>query len=560
MTSTKTITSTGGWESFETIEVPNILLSAGKHVLKFYIDSGVEFNIASIKFSKTGETDQSTFTALNGHTKSMNKVNVAVNQSIDLATVPSSISNFTLLVNGNETPISSVVTNSTKNRTIEITTSEILIYTDVIKVSYNGTLIKSQSGKTLETFSNLTIRNTLTPLFVLPRKIEAEDFVTMVGLGIEDTTDDGGGKNLGYTDANDYTDYIVYSETNAPYQVNFRLAAQNNTGQIGLYLVDSNGSETELAKINTPVTGGWQTWATVSSNVIIPSGIHTLRMKVLTGGFNLNWMEFILLDDNGDADGDGILDEEDNCPNTVAGATVDVHGCEVFTLPTDNFKIEVKGETCPGKKNGKIIITPTLTHNYQLRINGVVRSFTAGITLSGLTSNTYNLCITVVGQEFMQCFELVIDEGITVSGRAHLSSNKATVQIEKGTAPFKVFVNGDLLFEALSNTIDVNVKHGDLLEVKSAIDCEGVITKKIELFDSIVAYPNPSRGHFEIIIPEMEKPVKMEVFNGMGQLIETIDYQNHFGKLKVDLSDKPKGMYLAKVYLNNLKVLKLIKQ
>ena len=560
ITSTKSVTTTGGWETFQTIEVPNILLNTGKHVLKFYIDSGVEFNISSIKFSKTGEIDQSAFTALNGHTDSMNKVDVAVNQSIDLTTVSSSLSNFTLLVNGNETPISSVVSNSETNRTIEISTNKILIYTDVIKVSYNGTGIKSQNGKILETFSNLIIRNTLNPLFVLPTKIEAEAFVKMVGLGIEDTTDDGGGKNLGYTDANDFADYIVYSETTAPYQVNFRVAAQNNTGKIGLYLVDSTGNESELGTVNTPVTGGWQTWTTVSANLNMPEGIHTLRMKVLTGGFNLNWMEFILLESNGDVDGDGILDENDECPNTVAGATVDMHGCEVFTLPANNFNIEVKGETCPGKKNGKIIITPVETHNYQLTINGTVRSFSAGITLGGLLPKTYSLCISVEGEEFVQCFEIEVKEGTTVSGRIGLFNNLANVQIENGTTPYKVFLNDELLFETMSNNIDVNVKHGDLLQVKTAIECEGVIEKKIELFESIVAYPNPSSGLFKISIPASENQVNIDIYNVLGQLIEGKNYNLNSGRIQLDITNKPKGIYIVKVYLEKPITLKLIKE
>jgi len=561
ITSIKSVTPTGGWESFQTIEVPNILLNAGKHVLKFQFDSEGEFNISSIKFSKTGETATSDFTVLNGHTNTTNKVDVVVNQSIDLATVAASKGNLTLLINDVETPITSVITNAAKNRTIEITTSKTLIYTDDIKVTYNGTAIKSETGKTLNTFSNSVVRNTLTPLFILPRKIEVESFVKMVGLAIENTTDEGGGKNLGYTDANDYADYLIYSETTAPYQVDFRVAAQNNAGEIGLYLVDSNENETALTTVTTPVTGGWQTWTTVSGNLNMPAGINTLRMRVLKGGFNFNWMDFMLLESNGDGDGDEILDEDDDCPNTVAGATVDIHGCAVFTLPTDNFKIEAKGETCPDRKNGKIIITPTEQHKYQLTINsGVVRSFTTGITLGSLAPNTYNLCLSVEGEEFKQCFELVIPQGTTVSGKSSVINNKATVQIEKGTAPYKVFVNGEVLFETMSKSIDVNVKNGDLLEVKTAVACEGVIAKKIELFESVVAYPNPGNGHFDIALPVSDSEVKIEVYNTLGQLIEANNYHILFGKVQVNLSNKPNGLYIAKVYLEKPITLKLIKE
>lgn len=560
VTATKTVATTGGWEKFQTIEIPSINLNAGEHVLKFQFDAATEFNISSIKFSKTGETSTSNFTAINGNTNSENTVDVVVNLDLDLTTVANSKSYFTLFVNNVETPITAVETTSEKNRSIQITTSKTLIYTDVIKVSYNGTTLKSETGKLLDVFSNLEIRNTLNTLFVLPTKIEAENYVSMVGLATEDTTDNGGGKNIGYTDANDYADYTIYSENAASYNVNFRLAVQSNTGQIGLYLVDENLNETELLKVTTPVTGGWQTWSTVTSKVIIPAGIHTLRMRVLTGGFNFNWMEFVLIETNGDLDGDGILDENDNCPNTTEGATVDINGCEVFTLPADNFSIVANGETCPDKKNGKIIITPKENYNYQLTINGLVRSFSNTITLASLAPDTYNFCITVDGETFKQCFELVIAAGTTISGKTSVTNNKATVIIEKGTAPFTVYVNDEVMFETTNSIIGVTVKQGDVVQVKTAIDCEGVITKKIDLLESVVAYPNPSKGIFEIAVPVLEEQLKIEIYNTYGQLIMSNQYQSKLGKVQVDLSNKPDGLYLVKVYLNNPITVKLIKE
>ncbi len=264
--------------------------------------------------------------------------------------------------------------------------------------------------------------------------------------------------------------------------------------------------------------------------------------------------------DENDIDGDGIPDENDDCPNTVAGATVDINGCAVFTLPTDNFKIEAKGETCPDRKNGKIIITPTENHNYQLTINGVVKNFSTGITLGSLAPNNYNLCLSVEGEEFKQCFELVIPQGTIISGKSSVKNNRATVQIEKGTAPYKVFVNGEVLFETMSTSIDINVKHGDLLQIKTAVACEGVIAKKIELLEAVVAYPNPSNGHYEIALPVSEGQVKIEVYNILGKLLESNNYQIISGKVHLNLSDKPNGLYIAKIYLEEPTTLKLLKE
>ncbi|MCH7676973.1 hypothetical protein IH879_18790, partial [candidate division KSB1 bacterium] len=60
---------------------------------------------------------------------------------------------------------------------------------------------------------------------------------------------------------------------------------------------------------------------------------------------------------DGDRDGDGILNDVDDCPNTAAGTIVDSSGCAIFTLPVDNFTIGAYGESCPNTENGKIEIS-----------------------------------------------------------------------------------------------------------------------------------------------------------------------------------------------------------
>ena len=47
-----------------------------------------------------------------------------------------------------------------------------------------------------------------------------------------------------------------------------------------------------------------------------------------------------------DDDDDGVLDVNDQCPDTPSGAKVDVTGCQVFELPVNNFKVEVGSATC----------------------------------------------------------------------------------------------------------------------------------------------------------------------------------------------------------------------
>ena len=223
--------------------------------------------------------------------------------------------NFSILVNGEERTISSVTADENGERTIILATEDYFVYTDKIKVSYDGTMITSQSGKILEPFTDLDIRNTLLKRQILPKKIQAEDFYFNSGFGVEETTDVGGGHNIGYSNPGDYADYLIYAENDKYYQVNIRTAAQNATGKIAFYLVDENAVETELCQVTTPKTGGWQIWETISTSVFIPKGAHTLRMGIISGEMNLNWYEFDMLD--AIDEGNNLLDEPIIYPNPI---------------------------------------------------------------------------------------------------------------------------------------------------------------------------------------------------------------------------------------------------
>jgi hypothetical protein len=206
-----------------------------------------------------------------------------------------------------------------------------------------------------------------------------------------------------------------------------------------------------------------------------------------------------------DDDNDGVKNDKDSCPNTIAGVLVDAAGC--FTLPASNFTVETQSETCPGKNNGQVRITALSGLNYTTTINGVNYNFTNTTTALNLPPNSYNICIGVTGQTYTQCYVVQVAAGTTVSGKSNVVSGKASVEIEKGTAPFTVFVNGQEQFETSAPLFSVDVKSGDVLEVKTAVSCEGIYSKTIDSLDGIFAYPNPTQGAFEITVPTAQTEV-----------------------------------------------------
>ncbi len=117
-------------------------------------------------------------------------------------------------------------------------------------------------------------------------RIEAESFCAMQGIQLEDTADNGGGQNAGWTDSGDWLDYRVEIPQDGEYTLTYRIASTANSGQLRL-LADS----TPVTDTNLPDTGGWQSWQSVSTTINLTAGTQTLRLEVTGPGFNLNWFE-----------------------------------------------------------------------------------------------------------------------------------------------------------------------------------------------------------------------------------------------------------------------------
>lgn len=258
-----------------------------------------------------------------------------------------------------------------------------------------------------------------------------------------------------------------------------------------------------------------------------------------------------------DDDNDGVKNDKDMCPNTTAGATVDAKGC--FTLSQDNFTIEAVGESCVGKKNGKIIITAKKAFNYSATINGLVYSFTNGQTVENLAPGTYEFCITVASDSYSQCFTAVIQNGTNAVGKTILISDKLSIDMEQGTAPYTVVVNGKNVFETTASSFSVDVNPGDFVEVQTAVACEGTINSKID-YASVVAFPNPTAGLFEIAVPVALQKVKVELVDAIAQLLSAETYHVNNGKVQMNLEALVAGVYFAKVYMDEVVIIKIIKQ
>jgi len=130
----------------------------------------------------------------------------------------------------------------------------------------------------------------------IPGTIEAESYFTQFGFQTEITGDDlGGGENIGWTDAGDYANYALDVPETGEYEVAYRVASIYGTGEFAL--VDS--IDQVLSQMVVPLTGDWQTYATIRDTIHLDAGVQNLTLEAITDSWNLNWMQFTRVEDEG---------------------------------------------------------------------------------------------------------------------------------------------------------------------------------------------------------------------------------------------------------------------
>ncbi len=110
------------------------------------------------------------------------------------------------------------------------------------------------------------------------------------GVDIENCSDSfSNGYDVEWIGTNEFLNYTINVTETGFYNVNIRVAGNNSGGKI-LFRVD-NHNVTDF--IDAPVTGGWNSWKTISdtSNIELTAGTHLLQVNFYFGGFNVNSFE-----------------------------------------------------------------------------------------------------------------------------------------------------------------------------------------------------------------------------------------------------------------------------
>ena len=281
--------NTGSYSNFVNKLTQGIYLPEGTFKLKMKMVTG-GYNLSTVNFDISEEIPEFSIEYAEAQ-EDLSTILLLLNQPLDTDQVIDS-SHFGVFVNSEEVSISDIEISEENPQVIYISLDEEYNFLDDISVSfYQESQIESIFSEFLIPFSQFPVYNNVSERIIIPGIVEAEDYIYQEGLSTEETSDINGGLNIGYTDVGDFADYLVLVTETGDYDINFRAASENQSGSILLQLIDGSNIQ-NLTQISLPITGGWQTWETVSATTNLSEGSYKLRLKVIQSGFNLNWIEF----------------------------------------------------------------------------------------------------------------------------------------------------------------------------------------------------------------------------------------------------------------------------
>jgi hypothetical protein len=128
------------------------------------------------------------------------------------------------------------------------------------------------------------------------RKLQAESADALNGVQTQDTTDEGGGQNVGWIASGDSLRYddIDFGPVPAT-QLEVRVASDaTDGGQMDVHLDKPDGQV--AGSLSVRRTGGWQNWRTELVTLKPVTGTHAIYLTFSRrdGGefVNLNWLQF----------------------------------------------------------------------------------------------------------------------------------------------------------------------------------------------------------------------------------------------------------------------------
>jgi hypothetical protein len=387
---TVNVPNTGWWQTWQTATA-TVTLPAGQQTLRVLSSSADAWNFNWFELKQGGSTV----------TNQPPSVTAGPNVTVVLPNSTAELTASAVDPDGSITAISWTKVAGPAQGTLANPTAPVTSVSNLVQGTYTFRVTVVDDAGATATAEEIVIVDATTPTTGPTQRIEAESWTAMKGVGTENTSDAGGGVNVGWIDNTDWMDYSVNLSQAGTYTVNFRVATPATSAQLKLL----NAAGTTLATVNVPNTGWWQTWQTVTATVTLPAGQQTLRVfSSSADAWNFNWFEL--------AAGSGGGTPTNQLPTVNAGVD------QAITLPASSVQLGGSATDPDG----------TIATYAWSKVSGPAQgSFnsTTGTnpTFSGLVQGTYTLRLTVTD-----------NSGATASDDVVITVNPATSTPPTGPA------------------------------------------------------------------------------------------------------------------------------
>jgi Leucine-rich repeat (LRR) protein len=258
-----------------------------------------------------------------------------------------------------------------------------------------------------------------------------------------------------------------------------------------------------------------------------------------------------------DIDGDGIANSEDECSKTPMGSQVGFTGCDIFSLPYNNFSIQTTGASCNSSDNGSILITAVENLNYTVVVSSEEsvtesKTFRTFTSFANLSAGSYDICLTVEGEAgFERCYSVQITEPETlvVDANVDVSGKSITLKMKGGTS-YNINLNGKVITTYQNEIILPLSTTKNLLSVKTDKDCQGTFKKEFLVdYTNISIYPNPvDNGELTVLFSQLfHDSIHVSIFNNSGKLVRTTSFENTKDFITLDVTGLTPGIYNLKI-------------
>lgn len=111
------------------------------------------------------------------------------------------------------------------------------------------------------------------------------------GPDLENTSDVGGGFNLGWTRDDEWLEYEVIAPSTAAYTFVIRRAAPGGNAPQLQIITTQGGFQADSGTLGLGTTGGWQVWQDYTTQITLFAGTNIVRFNIANGPGNYNYFD-----------------------------------------------------------------------------------------------------------------------------------------------------------------------------------------------------------------------------------------------------------------------------